>query len=136
MIKLKLTRKKHTTKQTLGIMDVYKDNTFVFALATLEREWANNKISTSCIPAGVYDILHYSSIKYNNVFELQETEPRTKILIHSGNYNTDTKGCVLVGEVHKDVNNDGLTDVASSVTALNRLRKICKNETNITITIT
>lgn len=135
MIELKLRRKKHTTKQTLGIMDIYKDNTFMFALATLELQWNNNKINDSCIPIGEYDIFHYNSSKYKNVFELLGTEPRTKILIHSGNYYTHTAGCILIGEIHDDINHDGFLDVVRSGNALNRLRRVCENEKIISIKI-
>ncbi len=135
MIELFLNRKKHSDKQEIGTIDVYKNEQFVFCLASLEQEWNNNEISNSCIPKGAYMISHYSSAKYPNVLILNKTEPRTKILIHSGNYNTHTKGCVLVGLTHSDINNDGYLDVISSRTALKKLMKICKDETNISIVI-
>ena len=135
MIRLILDRKKHSDKQTIGTIEVWNNNEFILSLVTLEQEWNNNEISNSCIPIGEYNVNHYSSSKYPNVLILHDTKPRTKILIHSGNYNTHTKGCILVGLTHSDINNDGYLDVVSSRTALKKLMQICKNETNISIII-
>lgn len=118
MIELKLKRKKYTDKQTIGTMDVYKNGDFVCCLSTLELAWNNNEVEKSCIPKGIYPVKPYTSPKYKNAFILEETTPRTKILIHKGNYHTNTKGCILVGLSHYDINVDGYLDVSYSSPAI------------------
>lgn len=136
MIELRLQRKKYTSKQVIGTMDVYKDNVFVCCLATLEQEWNNNATSNSCIPKGDYIAQHYSSDKYPNALILEDTQPRTGILIHNGAYHTHTLGCIIVGLAHKDINMDKFLDVLYSKTALALLMNICKDVNIILINIT
>lgn len=135
MIQLKLKRKKYTDKQVIGNMDVYKDNIFVCSFATLEQEWNNNETSNSCIPPDFYKVKHYNSQSHPNSFIIENTEPRTYILIHSGNYNTHTAGCILIGAMHKDINNDKYQDVINSKDSMNYLNRICENENVISIEI-
>ena len=135
MIRLKLHRKRESDLQTIGVMEVWKDNLFIVSFATLEQEWNNNEISNSCISLGDYPVKHYSSPKYPDAFILEETNPRTSILIHNGNYNTHTKGCILIGYIHSDINADNYLDVIYSKNALNKLNEICKYESSILISI-
>jgi len=135
MIKLFLNRKKYTDKQVIGVMDVLKNNEFVCSLAILEQEDRNNEIGNSCIPKGVYNVEQYHSNKYPDAFIVKGTHPRTKILIHNGNYHTHTEGCLLLGYHHIDINNDGYSDVIHSKTALNRLYAICRDENEIILDI-
>lgn len=135
MIRLELSTKKYTDKQTLGTLDVYKDNEFLCCLATLEQEWNNNEPSNSCVPHGFYVVEHYHSQKYANVLKLKDVKDRSYILIHNGNYNTHTKGCILVGLTHSDINKDGYLDVVDSRKALEKLMQICKGESVISINI-
>jgi hypothetical protein len=136
MIELKLKRKRHSDKQVIGVMNVYKDNLFVFSLATLELCWDNNRTTESCILPDFYIVEHYSSNKYPNAFILKDVKGRTLILIHNGNYYTNTEGCILVGLTHKDINADGYIDVSQSKTALNKLIALCDGEETISIKIT
>ena len=135
MIELILKRKKYTDKQTIGIMEVYRNNLFECSFATLEQEWNNNERSNSCIPKGFYIVKPYSSKKHPDSFIVEGTEPRTYILIHKGNYNTHTEGCILPGLIHMDINKDGYLDVISSAQAMIRLNNICKDEKIISLTI-
>jgi len=135
MIELKLKRKKYTDKQVIGTMEVYKNNVFEGCFATLEQHWNNNKTSDSCIPKGEYIVGRHNTQKYPNTFILEGTEPRSAILIHSGNYYTHTEGCILLGLTHADINNDGYIDVSQSKSAIDRLNQICKKEEIINITI-
>ena len=67
-------------------------------ILTLENNWLDNKKYISCIPAGEYFVDKYSSVKYPNVWEIKDVIGRTHILFHAGNWQKDTKGCVLVGD--------------------------------------
>jgi hypothetical protein len=135
MIELELKRRKYRDKQVIGTMDVYKDNEFICTISTLERAWLNNERNKSCIPPGFYIVHHYDSDKHPNSFIIAKTDPRTSILIHSGNYYNHSAGCILVGLTHEDINGDGYYDVKHSQEAYDKLRDICKGETIISINI-
>lgn len=113
------------TKQTLGVLEVYRGDNLVFTCKTLERPWRDNKIGDSCIPLGEYPVKHRYSPKFKMVVPwLQDTVPRQWILIHYGNYVTDIEGCILVGKDHIDINGDGLLDVTASRVTLNKLKEV------------
>ena len=135
MLKAKLNRIEYTPKQTLGVLEIFDGDSLVFTCKTLERPWENNKIGRSCIPEGTYPVKYHNSPKFKRVLPwLQNTEPRTYILIHNGNYVTQIEGCILVGEKHVDINGDGLLDVTASINTLNRLMSILQmREFEITI---
>ena len=116
-------------------MDVFRDDEYMFTLATLEQELNQNESNNSCIPPGFYFVEHYSGQKNKNVFHILGTDPRSYILIHAGNFNTSTTGCVVVGLTHADINSDGYQDTVSSNDALNKLRDICQNQKAISIEI-
>ena len=128
MIDWRLTRKKYSDKQTIGMMDVYEDDVFVFAVAILEQEWNNNAIGNSCIPEGGYVVKSWDSEKHPNSFIVEGTEPRTAILFHKGNYNWHSQGCLLPGLYHKDINKDGYIDVAQSGLAMIKLNELCRGK--------
>ena len=103
-------------EQTLGELQV--DD---FKCYTLELGWNNNEVRKSCIPDGVYKVRPHNSPKFGATFWIKQVPNRTAILIHSGNFNTHTKGCVLVGDDHTDVNGDGLLDVVNSKATMKKL---------------
>lgn len=82
-------------KATLGILKLDVAHSPIY---TLELPWQQNKPEISCIPEGVYKVEPYSSEKYPNVYQICDVPGRSAILIHIGNYPTDTHGCVLVGK--------------------------------------
>lgn len=65
---------------------------------TLENPWLNNVPSFSCIPTGDYICKKYNSESYSDVWEVTDVQGRTYILIHAGNTEEDTEGCILVGD--------------------------------------
>ncbi len=129
MIHWKLKRKKYRDVQTVGTMDVYEDDVFLFSLAILEQEWNNNAIGNSCIPKGSYTVKDFDSKKHPISFIVEGTEPRSFILFHVGNYNYHSKGCILPGLYHEDINQDGYIDVAQSGNAMGRLNTHCRGKT-------
>lgn len=86
-----------------------KDGTFgvlkidgVPLCVTLEETWLNNQKRISCVPAGKYKVTAYSGTKYKNVFILHDVPNRDAILIHWGNTNDNTAGCILLGQYFAD----------------------------------
>lgn len=77
---------------------------------TLENVWAGNTPRISCIPAGRYRLRlrneggwHARLAKrfpaiHRGAIELADVPGRTFILIHPGNYHSDTLGCILPGQ--------------------------------------
>ena len=64
---------------------------------TLERPWLDNEKDVSCIPVGEYPCEIWESPSKGLRYRLSDTEPRTFILIHIGNYPDDIEGCILLG---------------------------------------
>ena len=94
---------------------------------TLELPWLNNSKSLSCIPAGVYDLVHSNSSNFGRCLRIPSVIGRSGILIHAGNTIKDTRGCILVG---LDVNDVG---VLHSKLALKRLLDTLPEQTKLTI---
>jgi len=88
---------------------------------TVELAWKDNARRISCIPIGTYTVVKRTSNKYGNHFHLINVPGRNMILIHSGNYYSDSLGCIIVGSDHKDIDKDGLVDVVNSKATLSRM---------------
>lgn len=119
--KLLIERYSYSDNQTIGnLFGLTKENHSVFNCDTLELPWKNNQKKISCIPTGIYKVKKRFSEKYKNHLHITEVTGRSYILIHSGNYNTDTLGCVLVGELGF-INSDDIVDVGNSKRTLKNL---------------
>ena len=127
------TAYKSNEVQALGDLTVFDDDELIFSCKTLELPWKNNKRNISCIPEGTYEVKKRYSEKYKNHFHILNVPDRAYILIHSGNYYTHTKGCILVGENHTDINSDGFRDVTSSRKTLALLNQNLPDKFEITI---
>lgn len=73
---------------------------------TLEPTWRNNERNISCIPSGRYLCKRVDSPKYGDTFEVRNVPNRSHILFHTGNKDSHTKGCILLGERFTVVNNE------------------------------
>ena len=109
-----------TQTQGFGIL-VDENNNILVNFVTLELPWKNNQQLVSCVPAGKYNIVHRSSLKFKKHFHVLDVNNRHMILIHSGNFNYNTHGCILVGSTFVDMNKDGLLDIANSRATLDTL---------------
>ena len=93
-IEYKISRVCSTVKHgTFGVFMI-KD---VPICVTLEETWLDNMRRESCIPEGVYTVRKYSGTKYKDVWQIYGVPNRTAILIHWGNTERNTAGCVLMG---------------------------------------
>ena len=92
MKKLFLRRDIFNEYGTLGILEVDGETFY-----SLENPWIGNERNISCIPEGEYVCEIKDSPRWGNRYHLLDTEPRTHILIHWGNYPKNTQGCILLG---------------------------------------
>ena len=111
-MKLQVVRTQFGTDATNGILLV--DN--VFEAYTLEDQYQAVKVMhETCIPEGTYDIklrtvggFHEKYKKrYGNdhygMLHLQDVPNFTYILIHQGNSDEHTSGCLILGETQQDL---------------------------------
>jgi hypothetical protein len=89
---------------------------------TLENTYLDNQRNISAIPEGDYKVKKYSSAKYPDVWELQDVPNRSKILIHNGNIEEHTRGCILVGDSWGFLNDE--LAVLNSRHTLKNLREV------------
>lgn len=113
--------------QTLGRIVVFDGNKVKLQVLCLELPNLGNQKNISCVPEGKYEVHKIASMKFGKCFELQDVPGREGILIHKGNYNSDTKGCILPGMGFEDINNDGNLDVIESTHALTKMLNILPN---------
>lgn len=99
---------------TFGIMIEEEVPRVPFCLS-LELPWLNNEPSKSCIPKGEYLCKKIISPSRGEVYEVQNVPNRTHILIHKGNWTTDSLGCILVGEQFEDTLNPKADRIVTSV---------------------
>lgn len=122
-------------EQSPGFLFVRKDDGIVFTCATLELPWLENRRNISCIPEGEYEVEKLPARKGRNYvhFLVKDVPDRSAILIHTGNYNFDIRGCILPGKYHDDLNVDGLLDVAQSTPTLKKLADILPDKFTLKI---
>lgn len=100
--------------QTIGILSVVRDFTTLFRCKTLELGWHQNGRNISCIPSGLYKCKKHHSARHGDCILVEDVPDRDAILFHAGNFNSDTRGCILVGEHFKKLNNDTWDDLTNS----------------------
>lgn len=85
---------------TVGVM--YVDD---YKCCTLENPWMNNANDVSCIPKGTYICKNiHKSPNHGTCISVTGVPNRTHILVHVGNWTSNTLGCILVGQSIKDLN--------------------------------
>lgn len=113
--------------QTLGKLFVYKPNgELIFHCFTMELPWRGNRKRVSCIPAGTYPAFFHLSPKFGDSLWVKNVPNRSEILIHKGNYNRDTLGCILPGANVVDIDGDGHKDVTASRNTVKKLLSTIK----------
>jgi hypothetical protein len=94
MLKLNLVRAFQDWSVTLGMLQIEGENHP--PIFTLENPLRTTPID-SLIPVGLYGCRPYTSPRFPEVYEITGVPRRSSILIHPGNFEKDTAGCVLVG---------------------------------------
>jgi len=135
-MRLELNRCQTDNKQTLGELYLLTNTGAVLhKWMTLELPDMNNTRYISRIPLGTYKAVVHTSPRFGKTLWIQDVPGRSEILIHKGNYHTDIKGCILIGQNHIDINNDGFKDVTSSAKAIGELMREVQGLESIKITI-
>jgi hypothetical protein len=136
-VKLQVVRHQFGTDATNGMLFI--DG--IFECYTLEDQYQAVKVMhETCIPEGTYDIqfrktggfhAKYSE-RYKNahhgMLHIQDVPNFTYILIHSGNTDEHTSGCLIVGETQQDLDlgKDGF--IGHSKTAYSKMyRKVANH---------
>jgi hypothetical protein len=84
---------------------------------TMELPWEDNQNNISAIPVGKYNgFLRYDKSDGWRI-QLENVPNRSGVQIHVGNYTSQIKGCILVGEGVEDCT------VSSSKKAYNKLKQ-------------
>ena len=94
MTRLRLTRVSEFCNSTFGVLCIDDSPLFV----TCEDVWSDNARNISCIPEGKYRVVLHRSPKFGVCYKVDDVSGRDHILIHSGNTNKDTQGCILLGK--------------------------------------
>ena len=128
-----LVRIKQIGDETLGEIIVYSGLIRQWSCKTLEPAWKNNEKNVSCIPEGHYTLVPRESEKYGKHLLVSGTNPRDLILVHVGNFRSDTEGCICVGDFFADINRDGKTDITDSLLTLKSLLVLIPTPTPLTI---
>ena len=125
----RLDRLAESDYQTEGIF-IFGD----FSVKTLELPWRDNQRRISRIPKGTYNVVRHQSPRFGECFLIKDVPERSHILIHAGNFYSDTLGCVLVGKEFIDINGDGQLDVNKSRLAMNELLENLPDDFELKIT--
>lgn len=124
MYRAVLARLDQGMEQTLGRFTLFKGLDRVFDCVTLELPWEENYTNISCVPIGVYKVSPRYSDKYKNHYILEDVPNRKYILIHHGNFNSDTRGCILLGSSFAQINGDAFLDITASRRTISELLSI------------
>ncbi len=148
-MKLTVVRTQLGTDATNGILLV--DG--LFECYTLEDQYQAVKVMhETCIPEGTYNIKFRTvggfheryKAKYGNshkgMLHLQDVPNFTYILIHAGNTDEHTSGCLIVGETQQDldISDDGFIGHSGKayVKLYNKVAKALLNHDDVTIEYT
>ena len=127
MIAINIHRWNQNDKQSSGVCTIVDNQKMpLFTAVALERGWLENKQGVSCIPGNYsYILLYEYSDKFKkHLWEIKGVYNRSECKFHSANYWKDLNGCVALGEIFTDMNNDGYKDVTSSKDTMKKFHKV------------
>lgn len=98
---------------------------------TLELPWRDNRHGVSCIPLGEYRVMLSLSTRFGRELpRLIGVPGRVGILIHAGNTDHDTSGCILLGTLKE---NDVLLQSRVALERFLEWFASCGNEAMLTV---
>lgn len=108
----------------VGILTIPEFN---FRCYTLEDAWRDNRQMVSCIPTGLYEVVPHgwekdSKPRFKRSYRLLDVPNRSAILIHTGNTDKDTHGCILVGHELKLGERNMILEASEQ--AMNQIRSL------------
>lgn len=132
-MRMVIVRNGESTRQTEGYLFIFKGIRLAFQCAVLELGDNHNRRSVSRIPAGAYQVKKHQSPKFGAALWVLDVPGRSEILFHWGNYNMDTRGCILPGRHFVDMNKDGDVDVTDSRRTMGELLHHCDTDFQLNI---
>lgn len=143
---LKLTRLTYDSFGILGILQDEAGNeickTLEHAFSMGDRNLAEQSMFDAKVAEGTYTCLRHAPNRLPyETWELQNVppfqgNPVTAILIHIGNYNRDSDGCILVGRrVVPDPDAPSENMITSSKNTFNKLMDLTRDLDSFTLTI-
>lgn len=136
-----LIRTKYQEDCILGHLLVFENarngaSSLIFECKTLELAYKDNVRSISSIPSGFYEIeLEYSNRFDMELWELKGVPNRDEVKIHVANFYRQLNGCVAVGDMFVNLDNDKNLDLRNSRKTLNRFHEAMNGSTVSTIRI-
>lgn len=124
-----ITRTKTGPQGTFGMLT---DEFGTDLCCTCELPWNANIPDSSCIPAGTYEVIPHNSPEHPATWEITGVPNRSGILIHNGNTENDSLGCVICGDRFGTV--DDLPAVMDSDATLAMLRSVLPANFRLEIT--
>lgn len=128
-----INRLERGCKQTLGRFYLYNGTDEIFSCVTLELPNRGNERNISNICGGEYTCKLRHSKKYGWHYQVTNVDGRDLILIHFGNYYTNTRGCILFGKDFADINKDGVKDITSSKSTIKAFMNVAPKEWKLII---
>lgn len=125
----------YNSDSTTGDAVILDDNlNVIFEFKTLELPNLNNQRGISCILEGTYKC-HKNTWqpKFGNHFDILNTKDRAGVKIHSGNYTSQIRGCILPGDKLLYLNKDKTIDISNSKKTLAKIFELMPNEFNLVI---
>lgn len=116
-------------KAALGTLFVREGREVIFTAPTIEN-------NVKRFPPGTYPIvLEYSPAFKMDLWEIKDIPGRSECKIHVANYWHQLKGCIAPGLEHKDINGDGVLDVATSSKTIDKFHFAMAGIKKTTITV-
>lgn len=112
-----------------AILGIWKEPAGLEICRTLENPFRKTT-KDSAIPAGIYKCVKDNTGKFQ-FYKVLNVPNRSNIEIHQGNYESDTEGCILVGESWAIMNNK--LSVTKSVATIEKLKNILPKEFELEI---
>lgn len=112
-----------------GILTITEGDSVEFVCLTIENK-------AKSFPAGKYQLkLEYSPRFKTDLWELYGIEGRGEIKIHVANFWNQLDGCIGVGRISQDLNQDAILDLSQSKIALEDFKATMDTQKEAEITV-